>query len=241
MSISHLPFTAHLEELRKRLIASFIFIGVAFGVAYAFSDPLVNLLFYPIRQALPPGSHIVFTALTEGFMTYLKVAFWASLVISVPFVFYQLWRFISPGLFEKERRSAKIFVFWAGALFVAGGVFGYWVVMPTVLSITLSFAGKGLTAMPRLQNYLVFVLKTIFTFGLIFEIPFFMAFATRAGLLPPEYFRKNRKYSYMALYVTAVVLVPTDIFSQLLLFIPLIGVYETGVRLARWLPGSEKK
>ncbi len=241
MSINHLPFTAHLEELRKRLIACFVFIAVAFGVCYALSDPLVNLLFFPIRQALPPESNIVFTALTEGFMTYLKVAFWAALVLSIPFIFYQIWRFISPGLFKNERRNARIFIFWAAALFLAGGIFGYWVVMPAVLSITLGFASEGLTAMPRLQNYLLFVLKTIFTFGIIFEIPFFMAFVTKTGILPAEYFKKNRKYSYIALYITAVALVPTDIFSQLLLLLPLMGIYEIGVRLAGWLSRPEKK
>ncbi len=240
MSINHLPFTAHLDELRKRLIACFITLIAAFVGCYALSDPIVNFLFYPIRQALPPESHIVFTALTEGFMTYLKVAFWSALVLSMPVVFYQVWGFISPGLYKHEKRTAKIFIFWAASLFIAGGVFGYWVVMPTVLSITLGFASEGLTAMPRLQNYLLFALKTIFTFGLVFEIPFFMAFATRAGFLPAEYFRKNRKYSYIALYIVAVALVPTDIFSQVLLLLPLMGVYEIGVRLAGWLSRGKK-
>ncbi len=235
MSINHLPFTAHLEELRKRLIVCFSVLVVAFVVCYALSDPIANALFYPIRQALPPGSQIVFTALTEGFMTYLKISFWAAVVVSTPVVFAQIWGFVSPGLYRHERRTARVFIFWAAALFATGGAFGYWVVMPTVLSITLGFASEGLTAMPRLQNYLLFALKTIFTFGLVFEIPFFMAFVTRVGFLPSEYFRKNRKYSYIALYVVAVALVPTDIFSQVMLLLPLMAVYEIGVRLAGWL------
>jgi len=125
-------------------------------------------------------------------------------------------------------------MFWGICLFISGGLFGYWVIMPVAFSITLGFANQGLEAMPRLQNYLIFSLKAIFTFGLVFEIPFLMASATRCGIVSREYFSKHRKVSYIALYVLAALLVPTDVFSQILIFLPLIGIYEAGIRLAMW-------
>ena len=235
MSIDQIPLGAHLGELRRRLIYCVVTLAVAFFACYAISKNIVFILFYPIRQALPPGSTMVFTALTEGFMTYLKVSFWSAVVISAPMLLYQIWAFVAPALYDAEKRHVKTFVAWAVALFAAGVFFGYWVIMPVVLSVTLGFASHGLEAMPRLQNYLLFALKTMFTFGVIFEIPFFMAFASRLGLVPADYFKKHRKVGYIALYVLAVILTPTDFFSQAMLFVPLVCIFEIGIRLAGWL------
>jgi hypothetical protein len=107
MSFERLPFKAHLDELRRRLITCFVTIAVAFVLCYAFSDFLVSMLFYPVNQALPPGSSLVFTALTEGFMTYLKVAFWSAVILSTPMILYQTWKFVAPGLYDKEKKFTK--------------------------------------------------------------------------------------------------------------------------------------
>jgi sec-independent protein translocase protein TatC len=242
MSLESLPFQAHLQELRRRTIVYFITVLVLFVVCYACSEFLVSFLFYPIRQALPPGSTLVFTALTEGFIAYLKVAFWSALTLSTPVFLYQAWQFTAPGLHEREKRFASIFLIWGIGLFAAGGLFGYWVIMPVVLSISLGFANQGLEAMPRLQNYLLFTLKTIFVFGLVFEIPFLMACATRTGIVAPNYYARYRKVIYVVLFLLSVMMVPTDLFSQILLFLPLAGMYEAGVRLSRWLghPGKQR-
>ncbi|RKX59946.1 MAG: twin-arginine translocase subunit TatC [Thermodesulfobacteriota bacterium] len=232
MSFEHLPFRVHLVELRRRLITCFVTMAVTFAICYAFSDLLVSILFYPVHQALPPGSSLVFTALTEGFMTYLKVAFWSAVILSTPMILYQAWMFAAPGLYDKEKKLIKSFMFWGTGLFISGGLFGYWVIMPVAFSITLGFANQGLEAMPRLQNYMIFSLKAIFVFGMVFEIPFLMALATRCGIVSTGYFSRHRRAGYIALYVLAVLLVPTDVFSQVLIFFPLIGVYEAGIRLA---------
>jgi sec-independent protein translocase protein TatC len=233
---------AHLGELRRRLIVSFSTVGATFILCYAFADSLVAMLSYPIRQTLPPNSTLVFTALTEAFMTYLQVAFWAALILSTPVLLFQVWGFVAPGLYERERRLGLRLLAASMGLFALGGGFGYWVVMPVALSITLGFANQGLEALPRLQNYLLFAIKATFTFGLVFEIPFVMAFVSRVGLVPPDSFRLNRKAYYIAFYVLAVLLVPTDVFSQILLFVPLMGIYEVGMRLGEWLtPRSAEK
>ncbi len=233
-----LPFHGHLEELRKRLMWCFASVLVLFAVAYAFSERIMNALFYPVRQALPPGSTLVYTSLTEGFMTHLKVAFWTALVLAAPFILHQAWAFVSPGLYTQEKRTARRFLLSFSGLFLTGGVFGYWVIMPVVLSISLGYASADLEPLPRLQNYLLFALKTIFTFGLIFELPFAMCFATRSGIVHREYFRRNRKFSYIALYILAVLVSPADLFAQILLFLPLMGMYEVGILLGGSRPPS---
>ncbi len=228
------PYTLqdHLAELRKRLISCVIFFSLAFCLSYAASDFIISFLFQPVKQSLPPGSTMVFTALTEGFMAYLKVAFWTALVVTTPFIVYQLWRFLLPALYEGEKRSLRKLIFTGGTLFVFGAIFGYWVILPLVLSLSLGYASTNLQALPRLQNYLIFTLKSIFLFGLIFELPFVMAGAARIGLVPKDYFKKNRKAAYVALFIVAAVLVPSDIFSQLLIFIPFLIIYEIGAFLA---------
>ncbi len=228
---SSLPIKAHLYELRRRLITCAVTLAVAFACCYAVSGYLVDLLFLPVRMGLPQGGKMVFTALTEGFMTYLKVSFWAAVIITTPVFLYQLWKFISPGLLPGEQRVMRIILITGTLLFCAGGIFGYWVIMPVVISIMMGYAGPDLQAMPRLQNYLLFALKSIFTFGLIFEIPFLMTMAIKSGLITTEYFRKNRKFAYIGMYLMAVMLVPTDIFSQLLLCLPLSAIYEVGILL----------
>lgn len=223
----------HLGELRKRLITCGIFFAVAFAGCYAISAPMVSFLFYPVKQALPADSTMVFTDLMEGFMAYLKVAFWAAVVVTFPVIIYHGWRFLLPALYEKEKKVLRRMILWGGGLFLTGGIFGYWVVIPLILSVSLGYANDSLEALPRLQNYLVFTLKSIFVFGIIFEIPFVMAGISRAELIPSDYFRKKRKIAYVGIFILSAVLVPTDIFSQVLLFFPMLLVYEAGALLSR--------
>ncbi len=222
----------HLSELRKRLINCVILFCLAFATAYAFSDFLISFLFEPVKQSLPQGSTMVFTALTEGFMAHLKVAFWAAMVVTAPFAIYQLWQFLLPALYEHEKRSLRRLILIGGGLFIFGAIFGYWVILPVVLSLSLGYASTNLQALPRLQNYLIFTLKSIFLFGIIFEMPFVMAGATRIGLVSRDYFKKHRKPAYILLFLVAAVLVPSDIFSQLLIFIPFVAIYEVGAFLS---------
>ncbi len=223
----------HLAELRKRLIRCGLFFAAAFVLCYAFSAPMVSFLFYPVKQALPQGSTMVFTALLEGFMAYLKVAFWAAVVVTAPVIIYQAWKFLLPALYENEKKVLKKVIFWGAGLFAAGAVFGYWMVIPLILSISLGYASESLQALPRLQNYLVFSLKSIFMFGIIFEVPFVMAGISRAGLIQRDYFKQHRKAAYIGIFILSAVLVPSDLFSQVLLFFPLLLVYEAGVLLSR--------
>ena len=156
-------------------------------------------------------------------------------MLSTPAIMYQAWRFIAPGLYRHEKKFTRKLFFWGLALFSCGGAFGYLVMMPVTLSFTMGYAGQGLIAMPRLELYLIFVLKSILVFGLIFELPFVMALAVESGIISSDTLRRKRKIAYLVLYLASVILIPTDIFSQILLLGPLIIVYETGLRFASWL------
>lgn len=235
MQVHNPVFLTHLKELRTRLIYCSLFLVISFVVCYIFSEKIIGILFLPVKNALPQGSTMIFTSLTEGFMAYLKIAFWSAIILSTPFILYQMWAFVSPALYTHERRFASRLLVWLVGLFFAGGAFGYWVIMPVVLSITLGFISPDLEALPRLQNYLLFSLKTIFLFGVIFEIPFSMAFLVKTQLISKNYFKRNRKFSYILLYILTVLLVPTDIFSQFLLFLPFVALYESGIILASFL------
>ncbi len=241
MSIDRLPFQAHLEELRKRLIVCVVVFIIAFVVCYIGASTIANFLALPIKSALPPNTPMVFTRITEAFFVYLKIAFWAALILTMPVILYELWAFISPGLYEHEKRLIKRFLIAGIGLFILGGCFGYWVIMPVVLSITLGYISQGLTAYPRIESYLLFAIKCIFTFGIAFELPFLMAFVTSTGIIEPDYFKKNRKGYYIALFCLAIFLAPTDIFSQILLFGPMALLYEIGIRLGRWIIPKKKK
>jgi sec-independent protein translocase protein TatC len=240
MNIADIPIQAHLDELRRRLITCAIFMAATFVLSYIFSDALIAFLFTPVYHALPENSKMVFTALTEGFITYLKVAFWAALILTTPVILYQIWAFVAPGLYPKEKKVLKTIIISGISLFAAGGIFGHWVIMPVILSFSLGFASQGLEAMPRLQDYLLFALKSIFTFGIVFELPFLMAATSATGIVSVEYFRKNRKASYLALYLIAVMICPADIFSQVLLFLPIAAVFESGILLGRFFSGKKK-
>ncbi|WP_456430770.1 twin-arginine translocase subunit TatC [Thermosulfuriphilus sp.] len=229
MDILRLPISAHLAELRKRILVAVVAVLIAWGVAYIFSRQIFAILARPLSHFFPGGDpFLVFTALPEAFFAYLKVSFWVGLILACPVILFELWRFVSPGLYSHERRLARRFLLGALGLFAAGGLFAFFGVLPVVLGFFLSFASEDLVALPRIESYLTFCAKLILTFGLIFEIPFLMYAAGRLGLVSRNYFIRQRKMAWLALYLLAAVLVPTDIFTQLLLAIPMIILYELG-------------
>ncbi len=228
-------FQPHLKELRMRLLVVFGSIGLAFAGCFAVSAHLMDILFVPIQSTMPPQGTLVFTALPEGFMAHLKVAFWAALVIAGPVTIYQVWAFAAPGLYSHERRWMKKFILLTTSLFVSGAAFGYFAAAPALLSFSMSFAEEGITPLPRLQNYMLFILKTMLTMGVIFELPFAMALLAKSGMVQERSLRRWRKRAYLLLYGMAIFLSPSDIFSQLILVLPLVAMYEIGLMWSRWV------
>lgn len=232
-------FSAHLRELRHRLIVIFLAIIAASGGAYAFIESLVRLLVEPLRRAHPSAYHLVYTNLPEAFVSYFKVALLAGLLIAFPVIVYQLWMFVAPGLHRHEKRLALTVIGWGGGLFLCGVLFAYGVALPQALHFLLSFADPGLVPQLKLDTYLTFVGRACLAFGLAFELPFLMVMVVKAGLLDRNYFARHRKYSYIGIAVIAFLLTAGDLVSTVLVAVPLCGLYEAGGLLGRML-GARK-
>jgi sec-independent protein translocase protein TatC len=222
-----LPFTDHLEELRHRLIISVVAIGVGFAISYAFSQQILLLLQRPMPTRL------IFIAPTEAFFVNLKVAFYAGLFLSIPLILFQVWKFVAPGLYEHERRYSYPFLLISTALFLVGGVFAYLVMLPITLHFLISQGGELWKPNITLSNYLSFCMRLILAAGLIFEFPVLMYFLTKIGVVTPAFLIKNRKYAVLAAFIISAILTPPDVFSQILLAVPLFLLFEVSIFVAK--------
>lgn len=228
-----IPFTDHLEELRKRLITCFIAVGVGFVLSYGFKDKLFEILTRPLVSVMKTGDTIIFTGLPEAFFTYLKVAFLAGIGLATPVILYQFWMFVAPGLYEKERKLLIPVVFLSSFFFIGGALFGYFVVFPFGFDFFMSFATETIRPMPSMKEYLSFSSKLLIAFGLVFEMPLVITFMARLGLVSVKALNKNRKYAILGFFVTGAVLTPPDVVSQVLMAVPLMGLYEISILGAR--------
>ncbi len=228
-----LPFTAHLEELRRRLIICFAAIGVGFVISYIFSRRLFEILMMPLLSAMPPEEKLIYTGLPEAFFTYLKVAFLAGVLLAIPVITYQLWMFIAPGLYDKEKRFVLPIVFLSSIFFVGGALFGYFVVFPFGFKFFMGFASDYVRPLPSMREYLGFSAKLLFAFGIVFELPLFITFLAKLGIVDVPFLKANRKYAILLFFVFAAILTPPDVITQILMAGPLILLYEVSIIGAR--------
>jgi len=231
-------FAPHHQELRRRLIRCVIAITTATVVAYLFVDQLAALCMRPLFIAYPGLEHLVYTKLTEAFISYIKLSLLTGVAVSLPVLIYQAWMFIAPGLLDHERRLALRIVLWATLLFAAGALFAFFIALPRILIFFMSYAGDNLQPMPKLGLYLTFVARMVMTFGIAFEIPFLMVMAVRTGLIGQDHFRKKRKYFYIAIVVLSFLLTAGEISATVLLSFPLFGLYEAGILAGRIFSGA---
>lgn len=241
MSDEQLPFTAHLEELRKRLIISGSAWIIGFIGCYSFAENLFQFISEPVRAALPEGSSLVFINATEPFFTYLKIAALAGVLAALPIILWQLWIFVAPGLYSHEKRFAIPFVLASTLCFAAGTYFGFVYVFPTIFTFLIKFGtGTGeISAMLSMGAYLSLASKLLLAFGLVFELPIVIFFLARMGVVDYRWLAKNRKFALLAAFVVGAVLTPPDVFSQTAIALPFIILYEVGVWVAR-LFGKKK-
>jgi sec-independent protein translocase protein TatC len=225
------PITEHLEELRSRLIRSLIAFGIGTALCYNFAGDIFRHLLLPLTGALPSDSHLIFTELTEAFLTYFKLALWGGFVLASPVIFYQAWRFTSPGLYKKERRLALVFAIWSTLGFLAGMIFAYFVAIPSIMTFLLSFGRAVVIPMPSMKESLSLVLRLLLIFGVMFELPLVLYLAGRAGILTAAFLRKWRKGAILGALLLATVLTPPDAVSQILVSIPLYALFEVGIFL----------
>jgi len=228
------PFTAHLDELRRRLIICFVAVGVGFGVCYFFKFELFNILVTPLRKAMNDGGGtLVYTHITEAFLTYLKTAFIGGLMLASPVIIYQFWMFIAPGLYDKEKRMLVPILFLSVFFFVGGALFGYFLVFPIGFPFLLNFAPPEIRAMLSMKIYLGFASKMLLAFGLIFELPLVITFLARLGIVSVDFLKKNRKYAILLFFVLGAILTPPDVLTQFMMAMPLLALYEISIIGAR--------
>lgn len=228
-----LPFTVHLEELRSRLIRCFIAIAVGFVISYAFKERIFRVLARPLLAALQQGNTLIFTGVTEAFFTYLKVSLLSGIMLAIPVILYQFWMFIAPGLYRKERKIMLPIVFLSSFFFLAGALFGYFIVFPYGFKFLLGFASPNIRAMPAMKEYLGFASKLLLAFGLVFEMPLVITFLARLGLVSVDFLKKNRKYAILLFFTFAAILTPPDVVTQIMMAIPLMLLYEISIIGAR--------
>jgi len=231
-------FISHLTELRSRLINSFIFLFIFFAICYFFAEYIYGFLVDPYAEAVKDGKferRLIFTALQETFLTYLKVAFFASFFVTSPFILIQIWKFIAPGLYEDEKSAIMPYLIITPILFFLGGALVYYLVMPLAIKFFLSFESSGVvTSLPiqleaKVNEYLSLVMKLIFAFGLSFQLPVVLSLLARIGVVDSEFLKTRRKYVVVIIFAAAAILTPPDPITQIGLAIPLLILYELSI------------
>lgn len=231
----------HLNELRWRLMRCAIAVGITFMLCWSFAEPLFGEIMRPLNAALPDHSKLIYTAPAEAFFTYMRVAFVASIFAASPFIFYQIWSFIAPGLYDEEKRYAIPVALISAFFFIGGGCFCYFGVLPIAFQFFMGFATDTIMPMPSLNESLDFVLKLIVAFGAIFEMPLFTFFLARMGLVTAQMMSKTRRYAILVIFIVAAILTPPDVMSQMLMAIPMLVLYELSILIARVFGRAKKK
>lgn len=227
------PLLAHLKELRDRLVVCVIGLGLAFIVTYYFKEHIFRFLMEPFIKVMPAKSTFIFIGVTEAFVTYFKMSIVAAVFLSAPVLLYEIWMFIAPGLYEKEKKFVYPFIFFGSLFFICGALFCYYFVMPTAFRFFVSYAADFITPMPDLKNYMSLTLRLLLIFGFIFELPLVSYYLSRAGIINARMLTNKRRYAILGVFIVSAILTPPDIMSQLLLAIPLWGLYELGIVIAR--------
>lgn len=226
---------SHLVELRDRLLRAVICVAVVFAPCAYFSNELFTLVATPLIEKMPAGTSMIATSLISPFLAPLKLALFVALFISMPYVLYQAWAFVAPGLYKHEKRFAVPLVVSSIALFYAGVAFAYFVVFPLMFAFFTTSAPAGVQMMTDMQNYLDFVLLLFFAFGVAFEIPVATVLLAATGMVKVETMTKNRGYVLLGIFVVAAFLTPPDALSQTMMAVPMYALYEIGIVLSRFL------
>ena len=238
-----MPLLEHLMELRRRLMYAFGAFMAAFGLCYYFSGDIYYFLAEPLARVLEGqgthAPHLIYTQLYEVFFTKIKVAMFGAAFSAFPIIGSQLWLFIAPGLYRSEKRALAPFLVASPVLFLMGGALAYYIVFPFAWQFFASFqsntggGGVPIELLPRVSEYLDLVMKLIFAFGLTFQLPVLLTLLAKVGIVTSKGLKRFRRYAYVGMFVVAAILAPPDVFTQVSLAVPLIGLYEISVLMAR--------
>lgn len=236
------PFVEHLIELRSRLLKAIILLLVMLGCLLYFSNEIYEFVAEPLLKHLPAESNssMIVTDVTQAFLTPFKLTFFVAVFFAMPFLLYQIWAFVAPALYQNERSLAIPIFISSVVLFYAGVAFAYFIVFPMLFEFFTSIAPKSVTVMPDIASHLSLVIKLFFAFGFAFEIPVATIILIVAGIISPDDLAKKRPYVIVACFAIGMVLTPPDVLSQVMLAVPMWGLFEVGVFLGRILVRKKK-
>lgn len=234
----NMTFLEHLDELRKRLFISFITIIVTAVPAWIYHKEIYNILALPVTPFLPEGETLAFTKLQDPFMTYIKVSILAAIFVASPIIFFQFWKFVAPGLYQREKKYAIPFVIFTTFFFAAGGLFAYFIVFPFACRFFLSM-GADFRAVITINDYFSLALKVILGIALVFELPTLVFFLSRMGLITAKWMTKKFKYAVLVVFIIAAIITPTpDPVTQSIVAVPMLALYGISILIALF---SEKR
>jgi sec-independent protein translocase protein TatC len=235
-----MSFLEHLEELRVRLIHSIVALAVGFGVCWGFREPIFHFLTSPLREAYP-GVKFIFTGPSEALILYMKMAFFVGIFVAAPYILYQVWAFIAPGLYPHEKAYAVPFIVAGTFFFIGGACFGHFYLFPITFRFLGQFGGEDMTFMPKVDEYYTFYSWFLLGLGVVFQLPVVIFILSRIGLVTPRFLIRHFKYAVLISFVVSAIITPTpDIVTQSLLALPMIGLYLLGVAVA-WLFGRPRQ
>ena len=226
---------SHLLELRDRLLRAFIAVLLVFMPCAYYANAIFEWLERPLQKELPKGATLIATSITSPFTTPFKLAFIVALLIAMPYVLYQIWAFIAPGLYRREKRFAKPLLASAILLFYCGAAFAYFIVFPIMFKFFISTLPNGVQMMADITNYMDFVLVMLLSFGVAFEVPVAVVLLVTTGLVSVEKLTSIRGYVIIGIFVIAAILTPPDAISQTIMALPMYALYEGGIIFARFL------
>jgi len=225
-----MPFTAHLEELRKCLVISIVAAAIGTFICYGFKESLFRILMRPLVAALPAGQKMIFTGLPEAFFVYLEISIISGIILAMPVILYETWVFVAPGLYAHEKRFAAPMVLLSSIFFAGGVLFAYFLVFPFAFKYLAGFETELVRPLPAMREYMGLATALLLAFGLIFELPLVLTMLARIGVVSDRFLRKQRKYAFLLAFIAAAVFTPTpDVFNQLLMAGPIMILYEISI------------
>lgn len=231
----------HIADLRKRLTISTITVVVMFFACFSFYEPILEWMMAPVKHALPAGTSMIAVEIQETFFTAMKVAFFGGFIISLPVIFWQLWLFLAPGLYDHEKKLVVPFVFFATLMFLIGASFAYYIVVPIGFDFLIAFGNSVVSVLPSIGKYVGFFTKLLIGFGIAFELPVITFFLAKIGLVNDQMLKDFFRYAVVLIFIVAAVLTPPDVISQALMAAPLLILYGVSIYIAKVFNPAQKE
>ena len=231
----------HIADLRKRLVISSITVVIMFFACFSFYEPILEWMMAPVKHALPAGTSMIAVEIQETFFTAMKVAFFGGFIISLPVIFWQLWLFLAPGLYDHEKKLVVPFVFFATLMFLLGASFAYYIVVPIGFDFLIAFGNSVVSVLPSIGKYVGFFTKLMIGFGIAFELPVITFFLAKIGIVNDQMLKDFFRYAVVLIFIISAILTPPDVISQVLMAAPLLILYGVSIYIAKVFNPEQKE